>query len=94
MNVNLYSSQRCVRWDGGCLGIKNSEAFNIALLAMWRWRMLVDTDSIRHNFLKYRYGNLSEAIMNGEDEAADNKQSLCGVGNNIKQWSKLVCRWH
>jgi len=36
----------------------------------------VDTDRIWHNFLKYRYGNLSEAIMSGEDAGADKNQSL------------------
>lgn len=49
----------CLSKDKGGLGIKNIEAFNIALLSKWRWRCLEGRESIWQKILKAKYGDLS-----------------------------------
>lgn len=49
----------CLPKSQGGLGIKNLEAFNIALLSKWRWKCLVGGDSLWHQVLLSKYGNLS-----------------------------------
>lgn len=47
----------CTPKDKGGLGIKNLEAFNIALLTKWRWRLLVEEGSqLWSKLLVARYG--------------------------------------
>lgn len=54
VNWNLV----CTSKSRGDLGIKNLEAFKIALLSKWRWRLLQGEDnSLRRKLLVERYSN-------------------------------------
>lgn len=47
----------CISKEKGGLGIKNLEAFNLALLIKWRWRILVEEgNSLWKDILVERYG--------------------------------------
>lgn len=49
----------CLPKEKGDLGIKNLEAFNIALLSKWRWKCLEGGDSLWLKMLRFRYGDIS-----------------------------------
>lgn len=40
------------------LGVKNAEAFNLALLSKWRWRCLNDFNASWRSLLTHHYGGL------------------------------------
>lgn len=56
----------CIGWDEckdrhcGGLGIKNLEAFNLALLGKWVWRFRVEKDMLWRRVLAARDGELGE----------------------------------
>ncbi|MCH93938.1 putative ribonuclease H protein, partial [Trifolium medium] len=66
----------CLSKNLGGLGIKNLEAFNISFLSEWKWRFLVDANSIWYDLLTCRYGNLCEAVTGADTGSAKNQQSL------------------
>lgn len=63
--ASLCKPKRC-----GGLGIKNLEAFNIALLAKWRWWFFNEPQTIWSDLLRIRYGDLTNWTINSEDFGA------------------------
>lgn len=50
---------------GGWLGIKDVEAFNLALMSKWRWHILTDKEVVWKGILLHRYGNLDHSMIGG-----------------------------
>lgn len=48
----------CLPKAKGGLGIKNLEAFNIALLRKWRWKCMTGSNNLWFKLLSSRYGDL------------------------------------
>jgi hypothetical protein len=58
--INWVSwSNVCKPKSEGGLGLKNLEKFNCALLIKWKWRMLVEKESIWYDLLTHKYGHLT-----------------------------------
>lgn len=52
----------CLPKDGGGLGVKNLELFNLALLYKWRWRCIHDINGSWRELLTFRYGDLKRIL--------------------------------
>lgn len=83
-----------VKWSAVCkpkrnggLGIKNLEAFNIALLAKWEWRLITEPGAIWAGLIWFRYGDLSFWSLYPEEYGAGQVKKhsiwwrdLCSLG--------------
>jgi len=47
----------CMPKSEGGLGVKDVEKFNISLLSKWRWRLLVEQDSLWFKVMRAKYGH-------------------------------------
>lgn len=70
---------------GGWLGIKDVEAFNLALMSKWRWSILTDKEVVWRGILLYRYGNLDHLMIGGGVSHVSNLDSLW--------WKDLIILW-
>lgn len=66
----------CRLKDKGGIGVRCLNNFNLALLAKWRWRLLVDRDALWRTILERRYGCLVTAVISCESSARNKKSSL------------------
>ncbi|MCH89732.1 LINE-1 reverse transcriptase like, partial [Trifolium medium] len=48
--------------EGG-LGVRDLKWFNLSLLAKWRWRLLLEGDSLWKNVLEAKYGGVGRANL-------------------------------
>jgi hypothetical protein len=55
--------QVCLPKEQGCLGVKNLELFNMALLRKWKWRFLSDEEAVWADLLRFRYGHLPTHLL-------------------------------
>jgi hypothetical protein len=53
----------CRPKEEGGLGVKDLGWFNLALLAKWRWRLLMEDGSLWKKVLEAKYGNVSRLNM-------------------------------
>lgn len=58
------------------LGVKHCKMFNHALLSKWAWKILGEVDSLWHNVLSFRYGDINTFILDLTISFINNKTSL------------------
>ncbi|XP_058755190.1 uncharacterized protein LOC131628373 [Vicia villosa] len=80
---DLKKSINWVSWDTvcktreeGCLGVKNFEIMNVALIRKWKWRMLVEKEAVWRDILEARYGNLMLKVLVGDNSVVEKKDSI------------------
>lgn len=66
----------CIPKKDGGLGVKNVEAFNLALLSKWIWRCLNDFDASWRPLLSHHYGDLQKSFTKDPVCKGDRKYSL------------------
>ncbi|KAK2433359.1 hypothetical protein QL285_018637 [Trifolium repens] len=79
----------CLRQEHGGLGVRRLREFNLALLAKWCWRMLVDREGLWFRVLAARYG-----VEGGRVRAGDRGGSLWWREIvRIREGGELGGRW-
>jgi len=84
--INWVSCDKvCLSKEEGGLGVKDLHLFNLFLLSKWVWRCLSDDNVIWLKLIKFRYGSISDKLLNTEGGSGSRMDSiwwrdLCSVG--------------
>lgn len=57
----------CNHKDEGGLGVKDIDTFNKALLCKWKWRILVEDNTIWYELIKFKYGKFASEFLCDSD---------------------------
>jgi len=80
----------CTPKEDSGLGVRRVEAFNLALLGKWCWRMTVDKVGLWYRVLKARYGEEGGRLKEGCRHCSSWWQLMCrareGLGEGVRRW--------
>lgn len=66
----------CLPKEEGGLEVKDLHLFNVSLSSKWLWRCLSDDNVISSKLIKFRYGSVSDKLLNIEGESGSRMDSI------------------
>jgi len=72
--------------------VKDLEAFNISLLAKWRWHFLLEKDALWSGLLRYIFGYIEVPNLRSDNNASRWWRDLVSLDGGGEWFSSLVSR--